>query len=383
MLLKALCSIALAASAAEQNPPSPAPALQTPTTSHYAELLAAPGHVRGIHLTSWGAGSAKLRRQTIAKIKNSVVNAVAVAVKETDGKVYIPGVPLAGKYGTYTAAISRPEEMLADFKAEGLYTIARVVAFHDRLLPKSRPDLAVKTPSGAPWRANNGATWVDPYNREVWDYIVDVARRAAELGFDEIQFDYIRYPTEGDTSLCRYSKPHDSRSGVANLAAFLSYARKRVPKEVKISAAIFGLTTSSKGDMGIGQSIHSLAENTDYIYPMMYPSHYNPGEYKIKNPDAEPFKVIDRGLSDARERLGFDFDKVRPYLQDFSLRHDYGPHEVRAQLIAARRNYVGSWILWNPSNRYSWGALSRRSYRAFVDPEYEDGPGSAERKTAE
>jgi hypothetical protein len=381
MLLKAFCSVAFAVQTSAQGQAAPARPLQSPTTSHYAELLAAPGHIRGIHLTAWGAGSARLRRQTIEKMKKSVVNAVAVAVKETDGKVYIPGVPLAAKYGTYAPAISRPEEMLADFKAEGIYTIARVVAFHDRLLPKSRPDLAVRTPSGAPWRANNGATWVDPYNKEVWNYVVDVAIRAAELGFDEIQFDYIRYPTEGDTSLCRYSKPHDSRSGVANLAAFLSYARKRLPGKVKLSAAIFGLTTSSKGDMGIGQSIHSLAENTDYIYPMMYPSHYNPGEYRIKNPDAEPFKVIDRGLRDARERLGFDYDKVRPYLQDFSLRHDYGPHEVRAQLIAARRNFVGSWLLWNPSNRYNWSALTPLSYRAFVDPDH--GLSAAERKNGD
>lgn len=378
MLLKVLCSMALAAPVSAQQLPAPSPGLQSPTTSHYAELLAAPGHIRGIHLTSWGAGSRKLRSRAIAQIKGSVINAVAVAVKETDGKVYIPGVPLAAKYGTYVGAIPRPEEMLADFKEAGIYTIARVVAFHDRLLPESRPDLAVKTPAGVPWRANNGATWVDPYRKEVWEYVVDVARRAAELGFDEVQFDYIRYPTEGDTSLCRYSRPHDSRSGVANLAAFLSYARKNLPKEVKISAAIFGLTTSSKGDMGIGQSIHSLAENTDYIYPMMYPSHYNPGEYRIKNPDAEPFKVIDRGLEDAREKLGFDYDKVRPYLQDFSLRWKYGPHEVRAQIIAARRNYVGSWILWNPSNRYTWSALTPRSYRAFVDPDYAPDSAPAE-----
>lgn len=382
MLLKALCFLAFQVPAAAQQLPAP-DGLQAPTTSHYAELLAAPGHIRGIHLTSWGAGSRKLRRAAIAKIKNSVINAVAVAVKETDGKVYIPGVPLAGKYGTYVGAIPRPEEMLADFKAEGLYTIARVVAFHDRLLPESRPDLAVKTPEGEPWRANNGATWVDPYNREVWAYVVDVARRAAELGFDEVQFDYIRYPTEGDTSLCRYSRPHDSRSGVANLAAFLSYARKNLPEGVKISAAIFGLTTSSKGDMGIGQNIHSLAENTDYIYPMMYPSHYNRGEYRIENPDAEPFKVIDRGLEDARRRLGFDYDKVRPYLQDFSLRHEYGPHEVRAQLIAARRNYVGSWILWNPSNRYTWAALTPRSYRAFVDTDHGAEAVPAEEKAGD
>ncbi|KAF0125762.1 MAG: hypothetical protein FD189_1944 [Elusimicrobia bacterium] len=379
MLLKALCLIYLAAPAHSQAPSTPPAALQAPATAQapqepdiYGPLLLAPGQVRGIHLSSWGSGSAKLRRQALEKIKNSVINAVAVALKETDGKIYIPGVPSAAKYGAYAPAISRPEEMMSDFREAGLYTIARIVVFKDTVLPKARPDLGVRTPSGELWRANNGATWTDPYSREVWDYNLEVALRAAELGFDEIQFDYIRYPTEGNTSLCRYSKPHTSRSGVENLAEFLAYARKRLPAGMKISAAIFGLTTSSKDDMGIGQSIHSLAENTDFIYPMMYPSHYNPGEYGLKNPDAEPFTVIDRGLRDARRRLPYgDYAKIRPYLQDFSLRHKYGPQEVRAQLIASRRNYLPSWILWNASNRYNWAALTPQSYRAFVDPDHE------------
>ncbi|MEW5905393.1 MAG: putative glycoside hydrolase [Elusimicrobiota bacterium] len=385
MLIKALCLLIFAQPLSAQSPSTAPAALQPSATAQapseadvYGPLLAAPGQVRGIHLSSWGSGSAKLRRQTLARINDSVINAVAIALKETDGKIYIPGVPSAAKYGAYAPAISRPEEMMADFREAGLYTIARIVVFKDKVLPKARPDLAVRTPSGELWRANNGATWTDPYSREVWDYNLEVAKRAVELGFDEIQFDYIRYPTEGNTSLCRYSKPHSPKNGVDNLAAFLAYARKRLPAGVKISAAIFGLTTSSKDDMGIGQSIHSLAENTDFIYPMMYPSHYNPGEYRLKNPDAEPFKVIDRGLRDARRRLPFaDYAKIRPYLQDFTLRHKYGPQEVRAQLIASRRNYLPSWILWNASNRYNWAALTPQSYRSFVDPAYEHEPSPA------
>lgn len=327
--------------------------------------------VRGIHLSSWGAGSKKLRGELIARINNSVINAVVVAIKEVDGKVYIPGVETAHKYGAYAPAIAQPEEMLKDFKGAGLYTVARIVVFKDKVLPLARKDLAVRTPDGAVWRATRGATWLDPYNKEVWAYTLDVAERAAKLGFDEVQFDYIRYPTEGRTSLCRYTRPHNAKNAIANLEEFLVYARGRLkPYKVKISVDVFGLTTTAKDDMGIGQDIKTMARNVDYVYPMMYPSHYYAGEYNLKNPNSQPYKVIDRGLKDALKRLGPDYAKLRPYLQDFNMGWNYGPHEVRAQIIAARRNMLESWVLWNSSNRYNWEALTPQSFRAFVEPEY-------------
>ena len=329
--------------------------------------------VRGIHLTSWGSGSQKARRELIAKINNSIINAVVVAIKETDGKVYIPGVDMARKYNAYVPAISEPEEMLKDFKGAGLYTIARIVVFKDTVMPLARKDLAVHTPDGGVWRATRGATWLDPYNNEVWAYTLDVAERAARLGFDEIQFDYLRYPTEGRTELCRYAKPHTAKNAVANLKDFLIYARGRLkPYNVKISADVFGLTTTAKDDMGIGQDITTIARNVDYVYPMMYPSHYYTGEYNLKNPNSQPYKVIDRGLKDALRRLGPDYAKLRPYLQDFNLGWHYGPHEVRAQIIAARRNMLESWVLWNASNKYNWAALTPQSFRALVEPGYQD-----------
>ncbi|OGR41985.1 MAG: hypothetical protein A2X35_11355 [Elusimicrobia bacterium GWA2_61_42] len=335
------------------------------------ELVLADRQVRGIHLTCWGAGSAKNRRELIKKISGSVVNTVVIAIKETDGKVYIPGVALAAKWGTYTPAITDPEAMLKDFKTAGIYTVARIVVFKDKVLPKARKDLAVRTPGGEPWRSRNGATWVDPYSREVWDYNLDIAERAAKLGFEEIQFDYIRYPSEDNTSLCRYSKPHNRQTSTANLKDFLDYARKRLaPYKVKISADVFGLTTTVKDDMGIGQDIKALAAGADYVYPMMYPSHYAPGEYNLKNPNASPYKVINRGLKDAMAKLGPDYARLRPYLQDFSMGWHYGAPEVRAQLLATRLNLLDSWVLWNAANKYTWSALTPQSYRAFVDPAY-------------
>jgi hypothetical protein len=141
---------------------------------------------------------------------------------------------------------------------------------------------------------------------------------------------------------------------------------------VKISADVFGLTTTAKDDMGIGQDIKVIARNVDFIYPMMYPSHYYTGEYNLKNPNSQPFKVIDRGLKDAMKRLGPDYAKLRPYLQDFNMGWHYGPHEVRAQIIAARRNLLGSWVLWNSGNKYTWAALTPQSFRAFVEPDYQE-----------
>lgn len=335
------------------------------------QLVTADRQVRGIHLTCWGAGSAKSRRELIKKISGSVVNTVVIALKETDGKVYIPGVEKAVKFGSHENAIGDPEAMLKDFKGAGVYTVARIVVFKDKILPRARKDLAVRTPSGDLWRSRNGATWVDPYSREVWDYNLDIAEQAAKFGFDEIQFDYIRYPSEGNTSLCRYSKPHNRHTATRNLGDFLDYARKRLaPYKVKISADVFGLTTSVKDDMGIGQDISTLATGADYVYPMMYPSHYAPGEYNLKNPNASPYKVINRGLKDALGKLGTDYAKLRPYLQDFSLGWRYGAPEVRAQLLAARLNYLDSWVLWNAGNKYTWAALTPQAYRAFVDPSY-------------
>ena len=325
--------------------------------------------LRAIHLTAWVAGNEKLRRQIIEKISHSVINGVAIAIKEKDGKVYIPQIEKAQKWGSYEGAIKEPEKMVNDFKKVNLYLIARIVCFNDRIIPKKNPDMAVKNPDNSIWHSKKGETWVDPYNKNSWDYILDVAERAAQLGFDEIQFDYMRYPTEGNTSLCRFSQAHNKENAQKNIANFLIYARKRLSKyNVKISADLFGLTTNN--DMGIGQDINLIAENVDYIYPMMYPSHYYSGEYNIKDPDSNPYKTINRGLKQAINKTKYNYPKIRPYLQDFSLRYKYGPVEVRSQIMALKNNMLDSWILWNPSCKYSWEALTPQMYRAFIDPNW-------------
>lgn len=317
--------------------------------------------VRGVHLSAWVAGSTTARRKFLSHLPSTVINAVVVPVKEIDGRVYIPGVAAAKNLGTETLAIPAPESMLRDFKEAGLHSVARVVVFKDDTLPRLKTQWAVKRPDGQLWLNQKGVAWIDPYRKEVWDYNIEVALRAAALGFEEIQFDYIRFPSDGDTALCRYSNSeHSHRKAIENLAEFLRYAHQKLkPTGAAVSVAIFGMTTTAQDDMGIGQKIGAMADFVDFVSPMMYPSHYGRGEYGLKNPNREPYKVINRGLRDAKVRLGAASWKLRPYLQDFSMGWRYGPAELRAQVLAARYQGIESWILWNAGNRYTWEALQK------------------------
>ncbi len=330
--------------------------------------------VRGVHLTAWVAGAPKERRAFLDQLKGTLVNAVVVPVKEYDGNVYLPGVGGAAELGTVRIVISDPAALVADIKARGLRAIARVVVFKDNTLARRRPEWAIHDEDGALWTNKKGVAWVDPYRKEVWDYNIEVALAAARAGFDEVQFDYIRFPSDGDTTRCRYSKAdHSSASAAAALDDFLALARRRLDAAgVGMSAAVFGLTTTAHDDMGIGQNLGRMTRLIDAVSPMMYPSHYAKGEYGLADPNRQPYKIISWGLRDAKRRLG-SAAKLRPYLQDFSLGFRYGPAEVRAELRAARRQGVESWILWNPLNRYTWSALG-----PFTEAESTPLPGEEE-----
>lgn len=346
-------------------PPSGPPKARAP--------LAAPPDFRpvyGLHLTAWVAGTSRLRRQFLDKTSGTVINAIVVPIKETDGRVYVPGVEMAREFGTQRLAIPKPEELVADIHERGLKAIARVVVFEDNQLPRRKPEWAIRNPQGGVWENRKRLTWADPYRKEVWEYNFAVAQRAVEAGFDEIQFDYIRYPSDGDIENCRYSNPrHSSSTAVANLLEFLRRAHDRFEAQgIPVSAAVFGLTTSADDDLGIGQDIDEMAPLVDAVSPMMYPSHYARGAYGLAHPNASPYEVIDFGLRDATRRLGANAYKLRPYLQDFSLGVRYREREVREQFRAAQERGVRGWILWNPQNRYTWDALRPPAPRSSIVP---------------
>jgi hypothetical protein len=315
--------------------------------------------LRGLHMTGWAAGSAKNRRRIIENMRSAGLNSVTIALKEYDGFMFVRDVRLSRETGAFINAIPDLRACVRDFKDAGIYTIARIVLFKDNTVARRRPDLAVKRPDGKIWGNAKGVAWVDPYKREIWEYNLAIASRAAAAGFDEIQFDYVRFPSDGNTRLCRYSrKDHTDRTANANLIEFLTTARERLhPMGVKLSICVFGMTTSDDSGMGIGQHIADLARQVDYVAPMMYPSHYNKGIYGIKNPNREPYKMIFHGVRDAIARLGAESWRLRPYFQDFSLGYRYREEQVRAQILAAAKHGVISWTLWNPQNRYTWGAL--------------------------
>jgi hypothetical protein len=312
-----------------------------------------PEYVRGIHLSAWVAGLESYKKRFEPYLSREKLNTIVIAIKEYEGQVYIPiSEELKKKYNTSVRPIPKISEYLQELKSKGVYPIARIVVFKDNYLAKNFPHLAVKNPDGTVWEDYKGNSWTDPYNKEVWQYNIDIAKSAVELGFEEIQFDYVRFPSDGNTKLCRYSQKHSSITATTALVEFLTYAKQQL-SPTPVSIDVFGLTPSVNHDMGIGQRFLQMAEVVDYISPMMYPSHYRKGEYGIPDPNKEPYKTVFKTISDAKKLLGENYHKLRPYLQDFSLGYKYGPQEVKAQIKACYDNGIFDWLLWDPKCKYT------------------------------
>ena len=332
----------------------------TASSSTLPEVLEKP--VRALHVTAWMAGSKKYRAHFNDLLKTTIVNAVVIDVKEYEGEVYIPGVKIAESAGAYVRAIPDIATWLADLKRQGVYTVARIVVFKDNIMPRKNKSLAVKNAQGDLWYDRHHITWLDPYNPEAGRYNLLIALQAAKIGFDEVQFDYIRFPTDGSLSQMRFAKPYDKHAAPQALIGFLRQARQLLqPLGTKISIDVFGLTTTVSTGMGIGQLFGPMAEQVDYVCPMVYPSHYARGEYGIPNPNDQPYKIIYLSLRDALRHLGPEHhQKLRPYYQDFSLKGRgirYGKKEVRAQMQAGADLGVPSWTLWNARCSYTLDAL--------------------------
>ena len=248
----------------------------------------------------------------------------------------------------------------------GIYAIARITCFQDPILAQARPDLAIRRKSdGSIWLDNKGLAWIDPSKQEGWDYILSIAKDALNQGFDEVNFDYIRFPSDGnlkDMSLDNISSESDV------IESFFRYTREQLPYS-KISADLFGLATVRADDMGIGQLIESAYKYFDYVCPMAYPSHYGDGFNGYANPADYPYEVVFYSMDKAEERLNNfkkdhdDLDanvKLRPWLQDFDMGATYDTEKVLLQMKATKdslgKDYSG-YFLWNPSNVYNKEAI--------------------------
>ncbi len=316
-----------------------------------------PREVRGVHVTAPLAGLPGKVDGYVA-LKAYGLNTIELDVKDENGYVGFvsPDVPkLARDIGA-----ARPfydvSAVVRTVHAAGMYLIGRVVVFEDPTLSAARPGLAVLRPDGSRWLNNGGLGWVNPYDQRVWRYAVGVGVAAARAGFDEIQFDYVRFPSDGDLSQIVYRQAAKEKKGVT-IARFLRYAASVLhPLGVRVSADVFGLAATH--DLGIGQVPKRIAPYLDAIYPMVYPSHYSAGEYGLQDPDAYPGRTVARSLLDFRRQLKGTATTVIPWLQDFSLGRDYGLIEVTDQIAAARRQHARGFMLWNPEGVYTRDALS-------------------------
>jgi hypothetical protein len=327
--------------------------------------VATPDTLRGLYVNRWAALGKKMG-QLIDVAKKTEVNALVIDVKDDRGFVlYKSKVPLAVQIGADTnSAMSHRKlrAILDTMAAHRIYPIARIVVAKDPLLAGAKLDWAIKRRDNLqPWLDKNGKPWLDPHRREVWQYAADLAKEAYDLGFSEVQFDYVRFPDEKRLVRETVYPLANGRVRAQVIREQLAFVRSYLkPTGMPVTIDVFGLTATDTTDMGIGQRWEMFIDQADVVLPMVYPSHFAPGTYKIGNPNANPYSTIDHVMKDARRRTApiASAAKIIPWYQDFTLGPPrYYAEQVRAQMRAGYANGFPSWILWNPGSRYNEGAL--------------------------
>jgi hypothetical protein len=329
------------------------------------EAVLKPQVIRAAYLTYFGVAHAGIRGRVLDLVNRTELNAVVIDVKGDRGWILYPTeVPMALAAGAQGPATMRNfNDLMAELKARGVYTIARIVAFKDNVLATHRPDLAIiDTRTGRPWTDRENLAWVDPFREEVWAYNIAIAKEAVKRGFDEIQFDYVRFPTDGRLAAARYSKPVNKDTRLPTIAAFLAHARREIgPTGAFLAADIFGYTAFNDNDTDIGQRIEELAPHLDFICPMVYPSGYHLGIPGYRNPVQHPYEVVHESVKLIRKRANNGVVRVRPWLQDFKDyafdRRVFGVAQIQAQVRGADQAGALGWMLWNPRNDYTGAAL--------------------------
>jgi hypothetical protein len=316
---------------------------------------ALPEEIRGIHVTM-DLASVPGRIAKYLALKRVGLNTLELDVKDETGAVgFLDNAPVIAVHDGAARPFYDPGAVARETHRAGVYLIGRVVTFEDPIASAAHPALAVHTSDGSLWHTNGGLGWLNPYSRAAWRYDVAVAVAAAKAGFDEIQFDYVRFPSDGDVSIIRYPGAHP-QSQPQTVAAFLRYAASRLhPLGVRVSADVFGL--SATHDLGIGQDPAEIGKVVDTIYPMTYPSHYRSGEFNLPDPNAAPGPTVSDSLTDFRTQLAGTRALLVPWLQDFSLGRTYRPADVAAQIAAARSFQTGGFMLWNAGGVYTTRAL--------------------------
>jgi hypothetical protein len=329
--------------------------------------------VKALYVNAWAFGSSKLWH--LVRLADSTeIDALVIDVKDDTGcLLYASDVKVAQDIGATKCVRTRDVRSRLDtLRAHDIYAIARIVVAKDPLLAERKSHWSVQHRDGGLWRDRIGSAWVDAYNDSVWIYAAQLADEAVRLGFDEVQFDYVRFPDEPKEAMALAILParKSGESQRAGVQAGIAILVNRIqPLGVPITFDIFGLTASATGDLGIGQVWEDFITVADVVLPMVYPSHYYRGSYGLAWPNAEPYRVVRNALSEAieRSRPYANAAMIRPYLQAFTLgrrKPRYTPHEIREQIRAAEELGIDTWVLWNPRSVYQRNSL--RPYREAV-----------------
>lgn len=330
-----------------------------------------PDEVKGIYLTMWSASMKSRMGELLKLIDDTEINSVVIDVKGSQGELIYEEWSGIG-------------DLIKQLHKKNIFVIARVVAFQDSGYAKEHPEFALKTAGGALWRDRRGFAWLDPASQGSWDHLVDVSRKAIDLGFDEIQFDYIRFPTDGNLSAIVYPAWDGQRPRSEALKEFFAYSTKKIKEYnplIKTSIDIFGYTFLRSDDLGIGQLLPDAVEHFDYISPMVYPSHYSNGNFGFDNPADYPYEVIYKTIIEgldslAKQKLGLPAEalveegesasedaikeylasvkpKIRPWIQVFDMGARYDGTKIKAQIKAVYDSGLTGWLMWDPNNRYT------------------------------
>ncbi|MBU0661477.1 putative glycoside hydrolase [Patescibacteria group bacterium] len=312
---------------------------------------------KGIYLTAYSAGSQKTVDRMIALIDQTELNAVVIDIKDYSGYIlYDSDVELVNEMGVEDNRLRDITATIEKFHEHGIYVIARQTVFQDPALARNRPDWAIHNHSGGLWYDNMGLSWVDPSNEHVWEYNVAIAKEAASFGFDEVNFDYVRFPSDGNMRAIAYT--NGERKLYEVMGDFFSYLDEELQDEpIHISLDMFGFVMERHDGISIGQRLEDAVDHVDYICPMMYPSHYPPGHLNLANPAAYPGAVIENGMRKGAPYFEGHRAEARPWIQAFHIGAYYDGAKIREQIDQVEAYSDGGWLLWNASNNYTSAGL--------------------------
>lgn len=359
---------------------------QKKVASFVATHLPTPPAVKGIYMTSWVAGSKELRNNLVKIADTTEINSIVIDIKDYTGKIaFAVDDPYLQEFNSVEKRIPDIRDFIATLHQKGIYVIGRISAFQDPQLVKLKPEWAVRRSSdGGVWKDYKGISWLDAGAKDVWRYLAAIGKESYRIGFDELNFDYIRFPSDGNMKDISYPFS-DKKPKPEVLREFFAYLEKELhPTGAVLSADLFGMTTTNTDDLNIGQLLENALPYFDYVSPMVYPSHYPPRFMGFAKPAEKPYEVVKFSMDAAVKRalatttlaalLGqqpistttkpflyrkqvFSSAKIRPWLQDFNLGATYTAEMVRLQIQATYDAGLDSWMLWNASNRYTAAAL--------------------------